>query len=35
MNFTEADFDGTVAEWLRFAKQRKARNEKVTNNGNN
>lgn len=34
-NITEAEFDSIVAEWLRFAKQRKTRGEKIMENGNN
>lgn len=28
INLTESEFDNTVAEWLRFAKQRKQREDK-------
>lgn len=31
-NLTEAEFDSIVAEWLRFAKQRKTRGEKAMDN---
>lgn len=29
VNLTETEFDGVVAEWLRFAKQRKERDDKT------
>lgn len=32
MSLTESEFDNIAAEWLRFAKQRKQRNDKVIGN---
>lgn len=35
LSLTESEFDSAVAEWLRFAKQRKEREDKMKNNHEN
>lgn len=35
VNLTETEFDGVVAEWLRFAKQGKERDDKTKQKENN